>query len=117
MSAETKHSYAKNIATALMAFAFFYLKGIDVLKTDPIISIGSYIVYLELSKLLYTVLAGADTPILIRYVFAALAVGASIKVYEAMIHFEPDKIFWFSGVAGFFLVLRWLSLKMTKDGR
>jgi len=100
-----------SIASGMMFFSSKTHNG------DPIIIVGYLVVYLELAKLLYVALAGASAPILIRYVFAALTVGATIKAYEALIEFEPIKIAVYSGVALFYLLLRWIAIISTTTQR
>ena len=106
----------KNALIAIGASILFYLSPITF-TDDPILIVGYSVVYLELSKLLYIALTGADAPILIRYVFAAIAVGAAIKVYESMVIFNPDKILIYGLVAYAFTILRWIAITSTKDGR
>ena len=100
-----KLNHFENIFILLIASIMMYMSPL-ILHDDPIIIVGYFIVYLELSKILYTVTTGIDAPILIRYVFAALTVGSAIKVYQYMIEFDPIRILVFSLVSGFFLFLR-----------
>ena len=105
-----------NTLIIFIAIVMFYYSPIKI-GDDPIIMVGYFVVYLELSKLLYVTATGVEAPILIRYVFAALTVGSAIKTYENMINYNPEKILVFSLVAGVFLLLRYLAIRSTQDGR
>lgn len=105
-----------NTILLIIASIMFYFSPITH-NTDPIIITGYFIVYLELSKLLYVTATGIEAPILIRYIFAAITVGASVKAYENMVLYDPKKIAVFTIVAGVFLLLRYLAIQSTKDGR
>ena len=105
-----------NILIVAIASLIMYVSPLTT-HIDPIIIIGYYIVYLELAKLLVIAATGADAPILIRYMFAAITVGAAVKVYEAMIYFEITKMLVFSLISLLFLLLRWLAIYSTREDR
>lgn len=105
-----------NTVLFIMACVMMHISPYDI-HSDPIVIAGYFVVYLELSKLIIVAATGADAPILIRYVFAAIAVGAAVKVYENMIIYDIDKIQTFTLVAGAFVILRWIAIISTRDGR
>jgi len=117
MIVKFKKCCLENSIIMIMASIMAYLSDKIYLHNDPIILVGYFVVYLELSKLLYKVIVGIDTPIMLRYVMASIAVGSAIKVYEAMIEHNTNMMFAYSGITLIFLTARFIAIKTTEHGR
>lgn len=105
-----------NSIVLILALIMFNFSKTSLVE-DPIIVVGMFIVYLELSKLVYLVATGIDVPIMLRYLLASIVAGMSVKFYISAIEKDIEWMINY-GVAVFvFLLLRWLAIISTKTIR
>jgi len=85
--------------------------------SNMIIMMLTFVIYLEVSKLVVEMLISDEAAIKIRYAYAMLALASTREVYIAMIEKDAEWILIYSVVTVFFMLMRSLSIKMTKEGR
>ena len=76
-----------------------------------------FTILLELSKTIIQMLVGDDAPIMIRYASASMVIVSFKEFYISFIAHDHN---WMmvSGVSiGFFLLIRYIAIHMTKEGR
>ena len=105
-----------NSVILFMSSILFYISHIT-LHDDPIIIVGMFIVYLELSKLLYLVATGIDVPIMLRYLMASIVAGMSVKFYIAAIEKDMEWMIIYGCAVFVFIILRWLAIISTSEIR
>jgi len=112
-----KECCLNNLILFIMASTMFYFNHKYTIESDPILIVGMFIVYLELSKLLYITATGASAPIMIRYLMASLVVGMSVKFYESAIIYDIWKMITYSIFILIFLSFRYLAIISTKQDK
>lgn len=74
-------------------------------------------IFFEISKLLFEFIAHPDAPIKIRYILAGMAIAVAREFYIALIDHDIVMLFTYLGLIAILLVLRWLAILSTKEGR
>ena len=120
MYSKFKECCMYNTAIAGVAGTLYYLGWVNHLLHIPdniLVHIMTFIIILELSKLMVEMLIGSEAPIMMRYLLAGIVVGASREFYISMVEKNWEGMVMYSVAVAVFLLLRHYAIHSTKDGR